>query len=101
LCCLVELKWLITNSVKLLLLYLTAKSGLSESEMEDILACDDDVLNDVYTYWTPPLRRLPPLLLLRLKADLREYIGKFQNSLGNILSVADLERGRAPFLLQI
>lgn len=55
---------------------LIAKSGLSEGELEDILACDDDVLNDVYTYWTPPLRRLPPLLLLRLKADLNEYIGK-------------------------
>ncbi|XP_061173439.1 uncharacterized protein LOC133182609 [Saccostrea echinata] len=55
--------------------YITAaKSGLSEGEIEDILACDDDVLNDVYTYWTPPLRRLPPLLLLRLKADLSEYI---------------------------
>lgn len=58
-----------------------AKSGLSEGELEDILACDDDVLNDVYTYWTPPLRRLPPLLLLRLKADLNEYIGKPVNLL--------------------
>jgi hypothetical protein len=49
--------------------------GLSESELEDILSCDDDVLNDVYAYWTPPVRRLPPLLLVRLKTDLSQYLG--------------------------
>uniref|UniRef100_K1Q937 Uncharacterized protein n=1 Tax=Magallana gigas TaxID=29159 RepID=K1Q937_MAGGI len=53
--------------------YITAaKSGLSEAELEDILSCDDDVLNDVYMYWTPPIRRLPPLLLVRLKASLED-----------------------------
>ncbi|XP_062607183.1 uncharacterized protein LOC134268973 [Saccostrea cucullata] len=53
--------------------YLTAaKIGLSEAELEDILSCDDDVLNDVYMYWTPPVRRLPPLLLVRLKASLED-----------------------------
>ncbi|XP_021375216.1 NACHT and WD repeat domain-containing protein 2-like isoform X2 [Mizuhopecten yessoensis] len=52
----------------------TATSGLSESELEDILSCDDIVLNDVYVYWTPPMRRLPPLLLVRLRTDLQEYI---------------------------
>ncbi|XP_067662735.1 NACHT and WD repeat domain-containing protein 2-like [Haliotis asinina] len=57
------------------LLYLTlSKTGLTESELEDILSCDDDVLNDVYMYWTPPVRRLPPLLLVRLKADLGQYL---------------------------
>ncbi|XP_076106889.1 NACHT domain- and WD repeat-containing protein 1-like isoform X1 [Mytilus galloprovincialis] len=54
--------------------YLTAaKIGLTETELEDILACDDDVLNDVYVYWTPPIRRLPPLLLVRLRHDLQQY----------------------------
>ncbi|XP_033761972.1 NACHT domain- and WD repeat-containing protein 1-like isoform X2 [Pecten maximus] len=52
----------------------TATSGLSESELEDVLSCDDVVLNDVYMYWTPPIRRLPPLLLVRLRTDLQEYI---------------------------
>ncbi|XP_069110617.1 NACHT and WD repeat domain-containing protein 2-like isoform X2 [Argopecten irradians] len=52
----------------------TATSGLSESELEDVLSCDDVVLNDVYVYWTPPIRRLPPLLLVRLRTDLQEYI---------------------------
>lgn len=57
--------------------FLEAKSGLSEAELEDILSCDDDVLNDVYMYWTPPIRRLPPLLLVRLKASLEDkhYLG--------------------------
>ncbi|XP_048740917.2 NACHT and WD repeat domain-containing protein 2-like [Ostrea edulis] len=53
--------------------YLTsARTGLSEAELEDILSCDDDVLNDVYMYWTPPIRRLPPLILVRLKASLED-----------------------------
>nr|KAG5694295.1 hypothetical protein BaRGS_032013 [Batillaria attramentaria] len=50
------------------------RGGLTETELEDVLSCDDDVLNDVYTYWTPPVRRLPPLLLVRLKADLGQYL---------------------------
>ncbi|XP_052082166.1 uncharacterized protein LOC127719866 isoform X2 [Mytilus californianus] len=55
--------------------YLTAANlGLTETELEDILACDDDVLNDVYEYWTPPIRRLPPLLLVRLRHDLQQYL---------------------------
>lgn len=55
--------------------HFTAKIGLTETELEDILACDDDVLNDVYVYWTPPIRRLPPLLLVRLRHDLQQYFG--------------------------
>ncbi|XP_052105636.1 NACHT domain- and WD repeat-containing protein 1-like isoform X2 [Mytilus californianus] len=51
-----------------------ALNGLSETELEDILSCDDDVLNDLYQYWTPPIRRLPPLLLVRLKTDLQQYL---------------------------
>lgn len=54
----------------------SAVSGLTESELEDILSCDEEVLNDVYQYWLPPVRRLPPLLLVRMKADLGEYLGR-------------------------
>ncbi|KAK6192030.1 hypothetical protein SNE40_003581 [Patella caerulea] len=54
--------------------YLTlSKSGLTEAELEDILSCDDDVLNDVYMYWTPPIRRLPPLILVRMRSELEQY----------------------------
>ncbi len=32
--------------------YITvAKNGLTESELEDILSCDEEVLEDVYQYW--------------------------------------------------
>ncbi|XP_053395163.1 uncharacterized protein LOC123524131 isoform X2 [Mercenaria mercenaria] len=55
--------------------YLTlARAGLTETELENVLSCDDDVLNDVYVYWTPPVRRLPPLLLVRLRSDLNQYL---------------------------
>ncbi|KAL3870807.1 hypothetical protein ACJMK2_038847 [Sinanodonta woodiana] len=51
-----------------------AQNGITEAELEDILSCDEDVLNDVYKFWTPPIRRLPPLLLVRLKTDLEQYL---------------------------
>ncbi|KAH3692060.1 hypothetical protein DPMN_194937 [Dreissena polymorpha] len=57
------------------LAYLTlASNGITEAELDDVLSCDDDVLNDVYTYWTPPIRRLPPLLLVRMRTDIDQYI---------------------------
>eukprot|EP00118_Oscarella_pearsei_P010463 m.64383 g.64383 ORF g.64383 m.64383 type:complete len:1662 (+) comp35248_c0_seq9:54-5039(+) len=55
--------------------YLTAaKDGLSEAELEDILSCDDEVLSDVYQYWTPTVRRLPPLLWSHVRHDLGEFL---------------------------
>ena len=57
------------------LAYITAaKNGLSDAELDDILSIDDDVLNDVYQYWTPPVRRIPPLLWIRVKTDLGSYV---------------------------
>lgn len=75
--CLMSDDYMIVTYGFLLPIFLEAKSGLSEAELEDILSCDDDVLNDVYMYWTPPIRRLPPLLLVRLKASLEDkhYLG--------------------------
>lgn len=55
--------------------YITAsKSGLTATEIEDLLSCDDEVLDDVYQYWTPPIRRVPPLLWVRIKSDLAGYL---------------------------
>lgn len=51
-----------------------SKNGLTESELEDLLSLDDNVLNDVYQYWTPPVRRLPPLIWLRVRSDLGDYL---------------------------
>ncbi|XP_077862125.1 NACHT domain- and WD repeat-containing protein 1-like [Saccoglossus kowalevskii] len=55
--------------------YITAaRNGLSANELLDILSCDDVVLDDVFQYQSPPVRRLPPLLWLRLKSDLGNYL---------------------------
>ena len=53
------------------LAYVTgARYGLSESEMEDLVSLDDEVLDDLYQYHLPPIRRMPPLLWTRLRSDL-------------------------------
>lgn len=41
-----------------------SRNGLTEVEMEDVLSLDDQVLDDVYQYWDPPVKgivRIPPL----------------------------------------
>ncbi|CAD5116466.1 DgyrCDS5351 [Dimorphilus gyrociliatus] len=58
--------------------YLTvARSGLADAELEDILSCDDDVLQDLYIHHLPPdpkVVRLPPLLWKRIRHSLGEYL---------------------------
>ena len=57
------------------LAYLTAsKNGLSDMELEDLLSLDDEVLNDVFQHWLPPVRRIPPLLIPRLQDELASYV---------------------------
>lgn len=59
------------------LAYLTAsKSGLSEAELEDLLSLDEKVLNDVYQYHLPPIRRIPSLLWTRIRSDLPSYFAE-------------------------
>jgi len=59
------------------LAYITAsKSGLSEAELEDLISLDDIVLDDVYQYHMPPVRRIPPLLWTRIKNDLPNYLSE-------------------------
>ena len=55
--------------------YITAsRSGLSEAELEDLLSLDETVLNDVYQYHLPPIRRIPPLLWTRIRNDAPNYL---------------------------
>lgn len=57
--------------------YITSsKSGLTELELDDLLSLDDTVLNDIYQYWTPPIRRMLPLLWFRLHSEVEEYLIK-------------------------
>ena len=52
-------------------------SGLTEFEIEDVLSCDDKVLNAVYKYHDPPVEgivRIPPVLWARIRYDIREYL---------------------------
>ena len=51
-----------------------AKDGLSEVELEDLLSLQDDLLDSVYEWWTPPVRRLPPMLVQRVLMSLGNYI---------------------------
>ena len=58
--------------------YLTAGLiGLTELELEDVLTCQDAVLNEVYRYHDPPIKgvvRLPSLLWSRVRYDLEGYL---------------------------
>lgn len=61
--------------VKHSLSYLTsARYGLSEVEMEHVLSLDDILLNDIYQFWKPPVRRIPPLLWTRVRNEISNYV---------------------------
>uniref|UniRef100_A0A0K0FUG2 NACHT domain-containing protein n=1 Tax=Strongyloides venezuelensis TaxID=75913 RepID=A0A0K0FUG2_STRVS len=53
-----------------------ARSGLSDTELEDLISLDDKVLDDIYQYHLPPVRRIPPLLWSRIRADLPGYLSE-------------------------
>ncbi|XP_048764016.2 NACHT domain- and WD repeat-containing protein 1-like [Ostrea edulis] len=58
--------------------YITiARDGISENELEDVLSCDDEALDDVYRYHNPPVDgiiRIPPVLAARIRYDIKDYI---------------------------
>eukprot|EP00111_Clytia_hemisphaerica_P016128 TCONS_00047711-protein len=64
-------KYLVSHALGLIT---ASKHGLSDAEMDDLLSIDDEVLNDVYQYWVPPVRRIPSLLWIRIRNDLGSYI---------------------------
>jgi len=69
------------------LAYITAaKSGLSETELEDLISMDDKVLDDVYQYHMPPVRRIPPLLWTRIRNDLPNYLSEREADGVSVLS---------------
>ncbi|KAK2165589.1 hypothetical protein LSH36_48g05020 [Paralvinella palmiformis] len=61
--------------VKHSLSYLTSsRYGISEVELEHVMSLDDQLLNTTFTYWRPPIRRIPPLLWIRVRGDINSYI---------------------------
>ncbi|KAH7715370.1 Protein T05C3.2, partial [Aphelenchoides avenae] len=40
------------------------------------ISLDDKVLDDIYQYHLPPVRRIPPLLWSRIRADLPGYLSE-------------------------
>lgn len=52
------------------------RHGFSEQNLTDIISGDDNVLDDVFQYHQPPVRRLPDLLMKRLLAEIDEYLCK-------------------------
>ncbi|CAF4736102.1 unnamed protein product [Rotaria socialis] len=55
--------------------YLQQADGLSETELEDMLSSDDDVLQSVFAHYLPPLEvfRLPSTLWIRIRNDMQKY----------------------------
>ena len=52
-------------------------NGLTEFEIEDVLSCDDKVLDEVYKFHDPPVPgivRIPPVLWTRIHFDIKEYL---------------------------
>ena len=43
------------------------RNGITETELEDILSLDDEVLDDVFEYHIPPIRRIPSILWARIR----------------------------------
>lgn len=55
--------------------YLTImQNGISESELEDIMSIDDEVLNYTFQKYEPSIRRFPNSILVRLRNELKEYL---------------------------
>ena len=51
-----------------------AREGLSDTEMIDLLSLDENVLDSVFQYHTPSIRRLPDHVWLRVRGELTGLI---------------------------
>eukprot|EP01041_Mallomonas_annulata_P001634 gene1634-3168_t len=61
---------LFTNVLALI----TVAEGLGFDELLHLLSLNDEVLDEVFQWWTPPIRRLPPLLLTRILSELDPFL---------------------------
>ncbi|KAK6972688.1 NACHT domain- and WD repeat-containing protein 1-like isoform x3 [Biomphalaria glabrata] len=57
--------------------YITAcRNGVTSNEMEDLLSLDDAVMDDVVAAFKPSVRRIPPLLWIKLLEDIEDLISE-------------------------
>lgn len=57
--------------------YITAfGEGISESELEDVLSLDDELLYELFEYHEPPIRRFPLALWNRIKTRIEVYLNR-------------------------
>ncbi|GBG28021.1 NACHT domain- and WD repeat-containing protein 1 [Hondaea fermentalgiana] len=52
----------------------SARDGLSQPELEDLLSLHNEVLDSVFRWWVPPVPRIPPLVVTRLLSDLEPFL---------------------------
>ena len=70
--------------VRFLTVYVSfSRLGLSVNELQQLLSLNDVVLADVYQWWIPPLRILPPMLLKRALRDFQPYMKSHEASAGS------------------
>ncbi|KAI9207055.1 uncharacterized protein BJ171DRAFT_439956 [Polychytrium aggregatum] len=68
-----------------------AKRGLSVIELEDLLSCDDRVLNDVYKNSFPRVCRIPQVILFRFISDMEPYFIQRMFDRTRVLCIRDPE----------
>jgi hypothetical protein len=71
--------------VRSILAYITIIKGVSETELNHLASLDDAVLADVYEWWVPPVRVVPPLLVTRLLTELEPYLTRRGDGSGAVL----------------
>jgi hypothetical protein len=56
--------------------YLRQAGGLNETELEDMLSADNEVLQSIFVHYLPPLNvfRLPSTLWIRIRNDMSKYL---------------------------
>ena len=58
------------------MIYLQLSGGLTETEMEDILSSDDELLRSVFQHYLPPFKlfRLPSTLWIQIRNEMQKYL---------------------------
>jgi hypothetical protein len=56
--------------------YLRQAGGLNETELEDMLSADNEVLQSIFVHYLPPLNvfRLPSTLWIQIRNDMSKYL---------------------------